>query len=355
MIAIPPSVVDNWPAPAANPETRGPALPIIVLTFYTLASIVLCLRFYAKIRISHSVCAEDALVGLAMLPTTGVTIAVLLSKWEYLLDRHAWDLPPKMYCPSNVLATITFVLFCLASTLVRVSFLAFYRRLIQHQHRKLYIRVIYATIFFAVGLSIAYIFGLIFRCRPFKASYDFNPPSFRPSYPYQCANREILIFSGSAMTTVLDLWVMLLPGPIVWQLNLPIKTRIGVLGMFLLGLLICVCGVFKTIYIYRLFHTYDESWVACPIWILSALELQVGIICSCAPSLRVVARECLKRRRDDLACRRGRQNWGSGSSSSDSPLAHTHLKRSIFPFHTSTSHPTHLDELDFPNGSSFDV
>jgi hypothetical protein len=66
MIAIPPSVVESWPAPAANPETRGPALPIIVLTFYTLASIVLCLRFYAKIRISHSVCAEDALVGLAM-------------------------------------------------------------------------------------------------------------------------------------------------------------------------------------------------------------------------------------------------------------------------------------------------
>jgi hypothetical protein len=99
------------------------------------------------------------------LPTTGVTIAVLLSKWEYLLDRHVWDLPPKMYRPSNVLATITFVLFCLASTLVRVSFLAFYRRLIQHQHRKFYIRVIYATIFFAVGLSIAYIFGLIFRCR----------------------------------------------------------------------------------------------------------------------------------------------------------------------------------------------
>lgn len=70
-----------------------------------------------------------------------------------------------MYRPSNVLATITFVLFCSASTLVRVSFLVFYRRLIQHLHWRLYIRVIHATILFAIGLYIAYILGLVFRCR----------------------------------------------------------------------------------------------------------------------------------------------------------------------------------------------
>ncbi|KAL4985929.1 hypothetical protein BDW68DRAFT_164294 [Aspergillus falconensis] len=136
------------------------------------------------------------------------------------------------------------------------------------------------------------------------------------------------------MVTMLDHWVMLLPRPIVWQHNLPTKTRIGVLGVFLLGLLICVCGAFKTIYVSRLFHTYDESWVACPIWILSALELDVGIICSCAPSLSVLARECLKRRHKDLVCPRGRQHAGSSSSSSDSSLAHTLLKRPILPFPT---------------------
>ncbi|KAF7622594.1 hypothetical protein F9C07_2224025 [Aspergillus flavus] len=355
MISIPPNIVDSWPAPAANPETRGPTLPIIVFTFYTLAGIVLCLRFYAKIRISHAICAEDTLVGLAMLPTTGVTIAVLLSKWEYLLDRHVWDLPPKMYRPSNVLATITFVLFCSASTLVRVSFLVFYRRLIQHLHWRLYIRVIHATILFAIGLYIAYILGLVFRCSPFKAAYDFNPPSFRPSYPHHCASREVLIFSGSTVMTILDFWVMLLPGPIVWQLNLPTKRRIGVLGMFLLGMLICVCGALKSNYIFGLFHTYDEPWVACPIWILSALELHIGILCSSVPSLRVVAREGLRKRHENLACRRGRQNGGSGSSSSDSSLAHTHLKRSILPFPPSTYHCTHSDQLEFSDRSFSDV
>lgn len=155
--------------------------------------------------------------------------------------------------------------------------------------------------------------------------------------------------------TILDFWVMLLPGPIVWQLNLPTKRRIGVLGMFLLGMLICVCGALKSNYIFGLFHTYDEPWVACPIWILSALELHIGILCSSVPSLRVVVREGLRKRHENLACRRGRQNRGSGSSSSDSSLAHTHLKRSILPFPPSTYHCTHSDQLEFSDRSFSNV
>lgn len=38
MIEIPPSVVISWPTPDyEHPETKGPALVIIVLVFYTLA------------------------------------------------------------------------------------------------------------------------------------------------------------------------------------------------------------------------------------------------------------------------------------------------------------------------------
>lgn len=91
--------------------------------------------------------------------------------------------------------------------------------------------------------------------------------------------------------TILDLLVVVIPGPLSWKLNQPLRVRIGVLGMFLLGLLICVCGALKTKFIHILFNTYDEPWVSCPIWILSAVELHVGILCSSAPAIRIVARE----------------------------------------------------------------
>lgn len=131
--------------------------------------------------------------------------------------------------------------------------------------------------------------------RPVKASYDFNPPTFYPDYPYHCTNREMILFTGSLVATILDFLIMLIPIPLAWQLDLPLKQRLGVLGMFLLGLLICACGAIKTRYLYTLFVTYDEIWVATPIWILSALELHVGILCSSAPAGRIVVREHIRR------------------------------------------------------------
>lgn len=174
-----------------------------------------------------------------------------------------------------------------------------------------------------------------------KAAYDFGPPLFQPPYPYRCGNRELVLFSGSVITTILDFWVMILPCPIVWKLNMPRKARVGALGMFLLGLLICICGLLKTRYIYTLFHTYDESWVATPIWILSAVELDVGVICSCAPGLRVVAREYLTQYHETP----GRQEHLIASSSS---LAHLKKPTSHSSWYTRV-------ELESPELSFFQV
>ncbi|OJJ62486.1 hypothetical protein ASPSYDRAFT_196211 [Aspergillus sydowii CBS 593.65] len=296
MIEIPPDVVAGWPAPNyANAETKGAALPTIVILFYALAAFALGVRLYDKIKISRRFFAEDYLIILTMIPTTVVTIVVLLSKWKYLLDRHTWDVPPQYSRSGNILSTIDFVCFCLASTLVRLSFLAFYRRLVAHTKSRFYKNVIYVTMFVTAGLAVAYIFALLFRCSPAKASYDFNPPSFRPDYPYHCANREMILFTGSLLSTILDFLIMLIPIPLAWQLDLPLKQRLGVLGMLLLGLLICACGAIKTRYLYVLFVTYDDAWVATPIWILSALELHVGILCSSAPAVRMVVREHIRR------------------------------------------------------------
>lgn len=102
MIEIPPGVVANWPAPdLAHPETKGPALPIIVFLLYFLTAFALGFRIWGRIKASQRLCIEDSLVIIAMvrfifrklqkpglcsthtteqIPTTGVSIAVLLSK-----------------------------------------------------------------------------------------------------------------------------------------------------------------------------------------------------------------------------------------------------------------------------------
>jgi hypothetical protein len=73
MIEIPPDVVAGWPAPNyAHPETKGPALPTIVLLFYVLASFGLGVRLYDKLKISQRFFAEDYLIILAMVSSTPI-------------------------------------------------------------------------------------------------------------------------------------------------------------------------------------------------------------------------------------------------------------------------------------------
>lgn len=71
MLEIPSDIVSGWPVPNyAHPETKGPALPTIVLLFFVLASFALGVRLYDKFKISQRLFAEDCLIILAMVSQT---------------------------------------------------------------------------------------------------------------------------------------------------------------------------------------------------------------------------------------------------------------------------------------------
>lgn len=52
-------------------------------------------------------------------------------------------------------------------------------------------------------------------------------------------------------------------------------------------------GIGRTYYLIKLGKTYDTSWTGFDLLIWTIIELQLGIICSCAPSLRAFFRRYL--------------------------------------------------------------
>lgn len=73
MIEIPSNVVAGWPAPNyAHPETKGAALPTIVLLFYVLASFALGVRLYDKLKTSQCFFAEDYLIISAIVSSNPI-------------------------------------------------------------------------------------------------------------------------------------------------------------------------------------------------------------------------------------------------------------------------------------------
>ena len=59
------------------------------------------------------------------------------------------------------------------------------------------------------------------------------------------------------------------------------------MAIFGLGIVVCVAGGLKTQYIIEsMGHSYDEQWDAYSLWIVTTVEIDVGIICASAPALR---------------------------------------------------------------------
>jgi hypothetical protein len=81
--------------------------------------------------------------------------------------------------------------------------------------------------------------------------------------------------------------IYVLPMPTLYKLKLPSTQRIGLMILFGIGGVIVVAGSFRAYWVhYVVFDTYDVTWEGFQIWVWTAVETNVGVICGCIPSLR---------------------------------------------------------------------
>ncbi|KAK2785616.1 hypothetical protein FQN53_007549 [Emmonsiellopsis sp. PD_33] len=222
-----------------------------------------------------------------MVPSTGMAVSVLIANLSYGWDRHIWDLEAHKFTPGMKLATVCYILFAVASATTKLSLLSFYRRLITPVSHKNYRWVIIVLEVLVLVTCLAYSFSIPFLCRPIRAAWDYTPPLYKPAYEYHCIDRFEMTFPASVINTILDFLTMLVPMPIAWQLTLPMRQRLAVIGIFCLGAVVVVAASVKTKYLVSAMgKSYDEQWDAYPLWIMGIVELDVGIICASAPALR---------------------------------------------------------------------
>lgn len=70
MLYVPPEIRETWPKPNyTNPETRGPALIIVVVVFHAMATAMVVLRCYTRLGITYSFGLDDKFILVSMVST----------------------------------------------------------------------------------------------------------------------------------------------------------------------------------------------------------------------------------------------------------------------------------------------
>ena len=128
-------------------------------------------------------------------------------------------------------------MYLLTIGLTKASILLFYLRLFGTPGTRPGLRkLLYTTQILVTVWLIASIIPGIHRCRPIDDMW--NPLIFSgPDVRKHCIDENAYYVSTSVFNVALDFWILVLPLSIVWTLQLSRRRKIGLIAIFLLGVL----------------------------------------------------------------------------------------------------------------------
>jgi hypothetical protein len=186
--------------------------------------------------------------------------------------------------------------FCVASGLIKVSILLFYKRLGTRGISNTYRWSIRLTIAFITAYSIAFTLVPIFGCKPLAAFWEQSDIiKVAGGYKYKCFNEGADVFSASIISTAQDFLTAILPTFLYWHLQIPIRQKVALFGIFAIGYGVVAIGALRSYYSWQIFfETYDVTWATGDSFMWSLLEVHVGAMCANAPALKMFFKQVLR-------------------------------------------------------------
>jgi hypothetical protein len=96
----------------------------------------------------------------------------------------------------------------------------------------------------------------------------------------------LIRFTNAALNIVTDIAVAVLPLPVIKTLNLPRAQKLALTFVFCLGGVTCIISLMRLQSLYAVSVSEDISWDNPMAALWSNLEVGIGIICSCLPTLK---------------------------------------------------------------------
>ncbi|EOA82009.1 hypothetical protein ACJQWK_05362 [Exserohilum turcicum] len=280
MRSPPPEVLLSWPKPNyVDPVTRGPGLMIVELTLLPIAMLVVFLRLWVRISWLKKSWYDDYLMIVAMIFSIGTTVVVIMASQLYGWDRHVWDLKPHQMMVGRQASMACQTLFVLASSTVKMSILVSYFRIAPE--KSTFRKLVWATFALVFAAFVVFLVALWVQCIPISSYWRLNADH------RDCIPEGPPLVVQSVLNVVTDFMIYALPIPTLFSLSLPWSQRIGLAVLFSVGGVIVVASSFRAYWVhYTLFETYDATWEGYQIWVWTAVETNVGVICGCIPALK---------------------------------------------------------------------
>ncbi|KAH8688930.1 major facilitator superfamily domain-containing protein, partial [Phaeosphaeriaceae sp. PMI808] len=244
---------------------------------------------------------DDCLVVVAWVLAFGLSLSICYGTSKGI-GLHLARIPPE-WLPELRKSIYAFaVLYNPAWMATKTSILAFYLRAFRPDRFTVWASNIILVIVCCSGIALTFL--NIFQCRPISAGWRAAPIE-RSNL---CINVVVLYLSSAPVNLITDIAMFLLPIRITTRLLLPRRQKAILVITFALGAFVIAIGVVRIAYLeeavltqlrnedapknnegLRLTIDKNMSYDASLSYMWSAVEVNVGIICACLPSLKLFA------------------------------------------------------------------
>ncbi|KAK3953812.1 hypothetical protein QBC32DRAFT_209261 [Pseudoneurospora amorphoporcata] len=179
------------------------------------------------------------------------------------------------------------LLYTVSRFFVRASIILFYIRVFPSNNK--ISRILIWTMAFNAVYNVSFLFAVIFQCSPVHHFWL----QWSGEHPGRCGNVLALIWAAAGTGIAFDIWLLVLPFPQLFALNLHWKKKIMGSLMFSVGAAIMIISLLRLKAISKFTRANNPTKDIIDLCIWSGIEIQVGVICPCLPSMRLLFRRLL--------------------------------------------------------------
>jgi fucose permease len=281
-------------APAGHIPDRGPAVFAVTTATLVVGTAFFIARLFCRSLIVKRVSWDDYFIILAWFLAAGLstTIDIGTSKG---LGRHDADIAGQDRLALRKTEYVFSVLYNPALMALKTSVLIFYLRLSKNTQQVLRIAS-WVVLGIVNTAGVVLTFLNIFQCNPVIAAFSLY------RYQAQCIPLLTEFICSAPVNIVTDLAILALPIPVLTGMRLPKRQKYILVLTFSLGIFVTIVDVVRIYYLQQaisfvptapsndpgaLFGDSPQfAWNASLSLMWSAVEVNVGMICACIPTLK---------------------------------------------------------------------
>ncbi|KAI1382478.1 hypothetical protein F4677DRAFT_401996 [Hypoxylon crocopeplum] len=266
--------------PPGTPD-RGPGLVTLCVLLIVLVNIATITRIASKFVVKQYWWWDD-FFALLSLPIQLTLFGIILSWRNIGLGLHADVVAaenPLYLMQGAKYLYIAIFFFDSSISFPKLSAIFFYARIFRSNNRSFRINL-WLVGSLVVGWLTAALVSTIFQCSPIERAWN-------PTLKGTCINTFAWYLSTAALSVLIDFYILLLPVPMIWALQLSLKRRICLLAAFFLAYSVIVLSIGRMIMTINLIPNLnaDLTWNLPPYLYWACFEGAISLISISVPNV----------------------------------------------------------------------